>query len=153
MDPLKTVQEEFEAIGLRIESVNMHRDVQPIMTMGAHHTMSHSYGREIMDITFVCKPEELAYMRPMIRDMRLFRVPIPSPVYVYGSETYDLTQPPPRIEEETFCRCTLQLVMTGGSMQPWVDQFRDMTSKLRYKIESAQFDQEVEEELSDEYNK
>lgn len=108
----------------------------------------------IAQFEFTCNEDQIEYMRPFAYIVNAEHKIKPPPVELFTE--YGPVRLPdslPKIEVEKEYRCVMMLTLTGGTMDNFLAQFREQTEKLRYAAYSKNFDEEVEDALTDEYNK
>lgn len=149
------IKKELEDIGIHVQSVDVTREEQYgyVTHNSAYSPINMREPATIIDITFLCKEEELKYLRPYISDVELFEKNTYLPVDIFSKYGSNPTRVE-RIEVEVIHKCKMRVHATGGSYTDFIERFREDTAKLRYAIESKKFDDEVEKLLtnSDEYN-
>lgn len=155
-DIFQFMKQEFDYLGIRLDNVNIQHQANSIYSVYSSSPMVYSHGREIMTIEFTCSEEQFPYFKPLIHNAKSETITLVPPVHIYRDH-YDPTRAPQPIqfEHKTIFRCSMQLSVTGGALEPFGTNFREATKELRYAVESKKFDDEIEKMLleEDEYNK
>ena len=142
---------EFSRIGIGITAVNVsyRRDRHAGRQLAL---MSQVDDYPIMDLHFTCTIDQMNYLKIFVSESVPRNIPIPPPVHIYGAG-YDITEFRDSHRVDQVYDCMMQISVTGGSVDPFIHSFRHETQKLRYEVESKEFDGEVEKMLTDDgYN-
>ena len=91
-------------------------------------------------------------MQPLLSHMKVIHVPRISPVRIVSTRTMWDSSADTSYEVDELYECLIRLELTGGSIEPFIKNFREVTEPIRHEIESTRFDEEVDKLLSDEYN-
>lgn len=141
----EAIKHEFDLLGLTIENVTVDR-------INEKYYQSDCLK---MSITFICEKYQVEYLKPFIQVFHSREEVLPDPVRLYAPlGNFPMSQSAhTRCTIKQIYSCTMVLALTGGDVSEFIESFRNQTSKLRYIIESGEFDKEVEKMLTDDrYN-
>lgn len=143
------IRKELESLNITVDDINISHDHSFIHTSGKFSPVDREVMRSIMDISFTCKKLEYKYLSAFVNQVEQIHVPVSLPIkLINGIMSIDSSEPK-LAEYETYYKCTMGLYLTGGSIDPFIKQFKAATEKLRYVVESKKFDEEVEKVLTE----